>query len=449
MTASPSSPRLTLKVVSPSTPPPSTPSPHPHPPTPSSIPNPQPLASNPPSSLRPWLITGAIAATLVGVSFIPTSFEVGGSVVLEAKQGNRRQLTTPISGIIDWIDPAIQPGTVVKKGQTIAKLRSRELEQAIAQVEQEMVAIQQQQEDQLRRQIRADAEVKAAIAQAEALEQQAQLVRQLAQSTVPSQMQEIQAKINTQRQLLVSTEQELQRYDSLARNGAIPLMQRDKVQRERDRVAGELIALEQSLASTQQKLTQEVQVAEIQTSRQSLIIAAEQQKVASERQMTALHDRLLTTQKRLTQLQQDKNRLTLRAPIDGVVITPGFDLKLGKELKTDQELMAIVNVKAGLTGQVEIAEQDIGYVEPGKPVRFRLSRDKLRTFDAKVEKLIPNVQADQTEQKRTLSVLISVQNPDGQLQNGSSGFAYVYSEQIPVYERVRREIVRLFSFERL
>lgn len=442
MTASPTPSRLTLKVVSPPAPP-TPPAPLPHPPTPISPP------ATAPHALRPWLITGAISATLIGISFIPTSFEVGGAVVLEAKQGHRRQVTTPISGLIDWIDPALQPGTAVQKGQVIARLRSRELEQAIAQVEQEIVAIRQQQEDQLRRQLRAAADVKAAIAQAEALDQQASLARRLAQAEVPSQMQEIQTKIATQRQSLSSAERELQRYDSLANAGIIPQIQRDQKQQERDRVAGELEALQQSLASTQQKLTHDVQVADIQTARQTFLIAAEQQKVESERQMVALSDRLVTTQKRLAQLQQDQQRLTLRAPIDGVVITPGFDLKLGKELKTDQELMAIVNVAAGLTGQVEIAEQDAGYVQAGKPVRFRLSRDKLRTFDANVEKLIPNVQTHQTEQKRILSVLISVQNPDGQLQNGSSGFAYIYSEQIPLYERVRREIVRLFSFERL
>ncbi|MGI0486448.1 HlyD family secretion protein [Pantanalinema rosaneae CENA516] len=370
-------------------------------------------------------------------------------MILEAKQGNRRPLTTPIAGIVDWIDPAIQPGTSVKPGQIIAKLRSRELEQAIAQIEQDILIVKQQQEEQLRRQVQADAEVQAAIAQAAALEQQIQLARQMAQSTVPSQLQEIQSRIETQRQLLTSAEAELQRYESLVQEGAMSLMKRDEVQRNRDRTAGELASLERSLASTQQKLTQDAEALEIQSDKQSRLILAEQQKAASEQQMMALRDRLGDLQKRLTQLKQDQNALTLRAPIGGVIITPGFDLKLGKELKTDQELLAIVNVKEGLTGQVEIAEQDIGYVEPGKPVRFRLSRDKLRTFDATVERLIPNVQTHQTEQKRTLSVLLSVKNPDGQLQNGSSGFAYVYSEQIPLYERVRREIVRLFSFERL
>jgi multidrug resistance efflux pump len=343
----------------------------------------------------------------------------------------------------------IQPGVSVKKGQIIAKLRSRELEQAIAQVEQEIIAIKQQQEEQFRKQIRANAEVKAAIAQAAALDQQAKLARQLAQSAVPSQIQETQARIETQRQLLASFDQELQRYEVLAQAGAISLMKRDESKRSRDRAAGELAALERNLASTQQKLNQDTQTIEIQSTKQSLLIAAEQQKVNSEQQLIALRDRLSDAQKRFTELKQDQDHLTLRSPIDGVIITSEFDLKLGKELKTDQELLAIVNVKEGLTGQVEIAEQDIGYVQAGKPVRFRLSRDKLRTFDAKVEQLIPNVQTHQNEQKRTLSLLISVKNPDGQLQNGSSGFAYVYSEQIPLYERVRREIVRLFSFERL
>lgn len=144
-------------------------------------------------------ITGAIATALIGVSFIPTSFEVGGSVVLEAKQGNRRPLTTPIAGIVDWIDPAMQPGTSVKPGQIIAKLRSRELEQAIAQIEQDILIVKQQQEEQLRRQVQADAEVQAAIAQATALDQQIQLARQMPSQPCPRSSRRFNKRIAAQR----------------------------------------------------------------------------------------------------------------------------------------------------------------------------------------------------------------------------------------------------------
>lgn len=451
---SPHSPRLTLKVVSaPTSPLPSISSVSPsHPPSPPPSISPFPplptAPSQPQRSYRRLLVLGAIATGLMGVSLSPITYEVGGTVILEAKPGNRRTITTPIPGTIETIHPAIQPGVMVKRGQVIATLRSRELEREIVQVQQEIAVANQQIEEQARKQVQAESEVKAAIATSRALEQQSVLAKQIAQAAIPSQIQELQSTIDSKQKLLTSAERELQRYEMLVGEGAIALATRDKVQRERDAIAGEAKTAQQSLASIQQKLHNEAQTAEIQAFRQAAQVAAEQQVAASERPMQAMSDRSVQLQQRLAKLQQDQQRLVLRASIDGVVITPDFALKLGRELKPEQSLLEIVNLNE-LTGYVEVDEQDINYVQNGKPVRFRLSHDKLKSFDARVERIIPNVQSDQTKQRRTVSVLLQVSNSDRQLQNGSSGYARVYSETIPLYQRVGREILRLFSFERL
>lgn len=442
-TSAKSSSHLTLKVVSPS-----------------ASPLPAATSSSPPiktasaatpapsTTTRRLLMFSAIIAGLIGVSLFPITYEVGGTVILEAKPGNRRAVTTTIPGTIETLAPAIQPGAMVKQEQVIAKLRSRELEREMAQVQQEIAEAKQQIENQQRQQIRAEAAVKAAIATRQALEQQVVLAKQVAQENAPSQIQEIQTTIATKQTLLASAERELRRYDELLQDGAISQAARDKVQRDRDAIAGEMATAQQTLASIQHKLRNEVQNIQIQASRQTALVAAEQQTAESEWQMQATSDRLEQLHRRLTTLQQEQQRLVLRAPISGVVITPDFALKLGRELKPDQGLLEIVKLDE-LTGYVEIDEQDINYVQNGKPVRFRLSHDKLKSFDARVERTIPNVQSDQTKQRRTVAVLIHVNNPDGQLQNGSSGYARVYSETIPLYQRVGREILRLFSFERL
>jgi multidrug resistance efflux pump len=390
----------------------------------------------------------AIALGLVGVCLFPITYEVGGTVTLEAKPGNRRIVTTSIPGTLESIHSAIQPGAVVQQGQVIATLRSRDLEREVAQVQQEIVETKQQIEEQKRKQVRAEAAVQAAIAASQALEQQSNLAEQIAQADMPSQIQEIQTIIDTKQKLLISAEQELQRYEMLAKEGAISLSARDKAQRERDAIAGEVAIAQQNLQSTQQRFHNEARGIEIQASRQAVLVAAEKQTAESERQMQATGERLHHLQNRLARLQQEQERLVLRAPIAGVVITPDFTLKLGRELKPEQGLLEIVNLDE-LTGYVEIDEQDISYVQGGKPVRFRLSHDKLKSFDARVERTIPNVQSDQTKQRRTVSVLIHISNQNGQLPHGSSGYARVYSETIPLYQRVGREILRLFSFERL
>lgn len=445
--STPARPRLTLKVSTPASASLSVSS-SPHPPS-----SPSPLASPaspaPSISYRPWLISGTIALGLLGIGVIPIPSEVGGTVTLKAKPGNLRTISTPIAGVIDSLSPVVQAGSRLKKGQAIAQIRSRDVEREIAQMQQALAEANQQLEEQQRRQVRAATEVQTAIAQSTALQQQSKLANHLAQAMAPSPMQEIAANVHKQQVLLASAEAKLQRYDSLVQEGALPRQKWEEVRDERNRIAGEMEVSQRSLATTQQKLTQDADSVQIQIGRQETIIAAQRDAAQAEQQTQAIHERIANLKQRLQQLEGDRRSLTLRAPIDGVVISEGFDLKVGKELKPDQDLLEIVNLREGLVGSVEIDEQDIKSVQAGKSVRFRLSNDKLRGFDAKVERVIPNVKTDQTGQKRTLSVLISVKNQDEQLQNGSSGYAYIHSEQIPVYQRVRQEILRLFSWERL
>ena len=436
-TPSKSSPRLTLKVTSPPTPP--------IPPTPST----PPTSSTSSASRRPWLISGAIALGLIGVGFIPISYEVGGTVILQAKPGNHLVVYTPIPGIVESINPAVQMGKSVKKGQVIAQIRSREVEKEIASMQQELATANQQIEEQQRRQIRAAAEVQTAIAQKTALNQQAQLARQLAQATVPSQIQEIAANIHKQQLLLASVETKLQKYDKLVQDGVLPRQKWEEVQDDRNRMAGDLEVMRQSLATTRQKLTQETHTVEIQIGRQEEVITAQRDAAQAEQQTQAIRDRITNLQQRLQQLNRDRDRLTLRASISGIVFGDDFNLKVGKELKPDQGLLEIVNLREGLVGSIDVDEQDINSVQVGKSVRFRLASDKLKGFDANVDRIIPNVKTDQTGQKRTLEVQINVKNQHEQLQNGASGFAYIHSEQVPLYKRVKQEILRLFSWERV
>jgi hypothetical protein len=104
---------------------------------------------------------------------------------------------------------------------------------------------------------------------------------------------------------------------------------------------------------------------------------------------------------------------------------------------------------SGVVGVNVLEEQDVGTIQQGQSVRLRLTSNKLTQVNAKVVGIIPNVETDQTQQKHTVPVLIRVDNPDGQLANNSGGFAYIHSKQVRLYERMWREAVRLFAWERV
>src|SRR6476646_245835 len=152
----PPRPRLTLKVNSPA---PSVAPPRVEVP---SVPLPAPTIAPPRS--RKWMIAGTISLGLVGIGMIPTNFEVGGAVKLQAKQGNQRSVTAPFEGVVERIAPNIQHGVEVQQGQPIAYLRSRKLEQEIAQVQQELLTAQQQAEEQQGRWLQAQARVQTEVA---------------------------------------------------------------------------------------------------------------------------------------------------------------------------------------------------------------------------------------------------------------------------------------------
>jgi multidrug resistance efflux pump len=394
----------------------------------------------PTASHRPWLITGTIALALLGVGFIPISYEVGGPVTLKAKSGNLRTLSTPIAGVIDSLNSGVQAGSSVKKGQAIAQIRSRDLEREIAQTQQALAEAKQQLEEQQRRQVHATTDVQNAIVQNTALQQQAALANQLVQGEAPSQVQEIAANVHKQQVLLASADAKttaLRRSCARGRSASAKMGRGARRTQPNHWRNGSLAAIAGNHAAKAHPGCCFHSNSNWKTGNNYCCPT----RCGSSRAAHSGNGRSYCQfEPTLATVGARSPQSTLRAPIDGVIITEGFDLKVGKELKPDQDLLEVVNVRDGLVGSVEIEEQDSKAVQVGKNVRFRLSNDKLKGFDARVEQVIPNVKTDQTGQKRTLSVLISVTNQDEQLRNGSSGYAYIHSEQIPLYQRVRQEI---------
>jgi hypothetical protein len=76
-------------------------------------------------------------------------------------------------------------------------------------------------------------------------------------------------------------------------------------------------------------------------------------------------------------------------------------------------------------------------------VTFRPTSAKLTTYDAEVDKILPNLEPDQTQQRRIATVRVVIDNEDGRLQPGSGGYAKIFSEWIPLYERLGRELIKL------
>jgi multidrug resistance efflux pump len=175
---------------------------------------------------------------------------------------------------------------------------------------------------------------------------------------------------------------------------------------------------------------------------QSVSVIAAEQIAASTTQINAQQEAIVTLSDRLKALQQLRSKLELRATTGGTIITSDLDLLVGQELRPDTPLLQIANLHQ-LTANVQMSEEDLDYVEIGADVTFRPRQAKLETYRARVEDVLYNVQADDTKQQRVATVRVVIENPNDRLRPGSSGYARIFSEWIPLYQRVGRELLKL------
>jgi RND family efflux transporter MFP subunit len=105
---------------------------------------------------------------------------------------------------------------------------------------------------------------------------------------------------------------------------------------------------------------------------------------------------------------------TIRAPFDGWVaeklVSPGEQISSGMQATKVVTLVRIDPLRLSLT----VPQQDVGSVQPGQKVRFRVDSFPDRSFDATVKYIAPVV----TNNTRSMVVEAIVPNPDGALRPG-------------------------------
>lgn len=391
-----------------------------------------------------WIwVVGAIAG-IAGISLIPIPYQVGGNVQLDWRETARQSVYSPIAGVVQEI--LVNTGDTVRPGQVVAHLSSRELDREIAEIEEKLTRAHQELVSAKQEQVRAQAALLEANAKVASMHERAQRMQQrvlgMAQGTLPPEVQAL--KIEQQRlqgQLQEAQVQE-QRYEALWQEGAIARSELETRQMqtrnlERDFSAkGEQIRLAQrqlSDSASDEMASMRYQVASTQAAQLVTVGAG---------QLDVYGEAIATLTKRLQQLNKIKEQLTLRAATGGTVISSDLDLLVGQEIRPESALLRIANLNQ-LTANVEVREEDLDYVEKGAIVTFRPRQAKLDTYDARVEDVLYNVQPDNTQQRRVATVRVVIDNSDGRLRPGSSGYARISSEWTPLYERVERELLKL------
>jgi multidrug resistance efflux pump len=391
---------------------------------------------------RRWVILGIAIAGLTGAAFIPTPYQVGGSVQLDWKESARQSVRTPIPAIVTQV--VVKTGDTVQPGQVLAQLSSRELDQQIAEVEEKLARSGQELQSLEQEKNRAQANLLELAAKQQVTQERADRISARAAQQGRS-APEVQALIVEQQRLrgqLQESEIQVQRYQALYDQGAIALMNLEERQTQYRNVERDLAAKTEQVEYAKQQLSDSAQDEEASALVQNVSVNAATMIAGSTQQITAYQETLTTLEKRRQELLRSKAGLTLKATTSGTVITSDLDLLVGQEIRPDMALLQIANLHQ-LTANVQVKEEDLDYVQSGASVTFRPNQAKLNPYAARVEDVLYNVQTDDTKQQRVATVRVVIENPDGRLRPGSSGYARIFSEWIPLYQRVGREVLKL------
>jgi len=145
--------------------------------------------------------------------------------------------------------------------------------------------------------------------------------------------------------------------------------------------------------------------------------AAQAQLRVAEAQVQSAQAQVKQKQAALRQAQVDLEHTTIRAPVDGVVVSRQVDV--GQTVAASLQAPVLFTIAQDLTKmQVDtsVDEADIGRIELGGPVVFTVDAFPGRTFRGRVTQVRKAAQVVQNVV--TYTVVVAVDNPDGRLLPG-------------------------------
>jgi RND family efflux transporter MFP subunit len=148
------------------------------------------------------------------------------------------------------------------------------------------------------------------------------------------------------------------------------------------------------------------------------------------RSQSALDSSSLSTQKiQLEQAQREieyyqqlLDRTQLKAPVDGVLITPRIEEKIGSFLKKGEQFCELANMHK-TRAEVNVREGDVGYLEMGQKIRLKMNAFPTKKFYGTVT-LLGAQMAPQSETS-TYRIEAQIDNADLLLKSGMVGKAKV------------------------
>ncbi len=338
-------------------------------------------AGSPSGAARIFWVVLLIAA--LSVAFLPYEYDSGG--VVEVLPAARAQAVARTDGEI--LEVLVREGELVSRDQVLARTSSWEQENGVNSTEAQLGG--------------AEAQLNKLLAGAKAEE-----------------IDLAQKQVDSARSSLALSKGALDRADALLKTGTSTQKSFDEARSTYEEDLANLAVAEAQLELVRSEATPEE-------------LAVAQSDV----------DRLKTE---LAFRRDEMERTSIRAPMDGRVVTPNLDLLRGKYLRTGESLIEIERAEV-IKASIAVPEADIGLIKVGATVRLKAWGDSDREILGVVES-VGSAAVEQTSGS-VVQVLASFDNTDGLLRSNMTGYAKIDGGEMTVWRAYLRSLTRFFQIE--
>jgi putative peptide zinc metalloprotease protein len=378
------------------------------------------------------LVSAGLVLVLIAATLLPWEMKISGDFVIIAEK--KISITPQVVGNLKKI--YVDQGSLVHKNEILADIENLELSNDYEDTKGELSAQ------------RAALDLLKAGSRPEEIERARRLV-----ATKKAEVYNV-SRIGEERALLRETiakkEAELdnarlnyERTKSLLDNGLIARNEAD-----RTRTAYEVQQKELSEAKGQLSILEEQTQRNEDIKRKELAQADSELKIllagSRKESIRAAASQVKKLEEKLSILEQQKELLKIRSPIDGIVATPYLQNRTGDFLDKGDVFCEIVNDGTVII-EMPVPEKEIGDVKVDFPITIKVRGYPDRWYEARVRNIAPVAAVSGLE--RTVMVQGELNNPDGSLKAGMTGVGKILCGKRPIFQIATRRAIRWLRTE--
>jgi putative peptide zinc metalloprotease protein len=384
------------------------------------------------SPKRNLIVKGAVALLVVAALITPWEASSSSDCTLQLPPGHEDVARANVNAILAEV--FVHPGDQISAGTKIARLSNPELEDRLAQLNAEIQRLDSNNsrlEDEI--QIRSEIMLSAGLKETERkrilseLQNESSQIKSAVEKTaspLPASMAILQSGIELKQIELEHNTREVERYKKLYEQQLVGAQVYDRA------VAAMKIS-EKELQTAKAKLEAAiVEHRRLTSSTETTSLVAETESRAARSGFEALIAELSANRQQLTSLKQrqeilkrEYDGMIVTAPRSGVILGDDLRKQLGSHYIMGQEICRIGELENFLL-KIDVSEREISSVKLDNAVRFKLKTIPGKTFTGRVSKINAEPNTNATGQ-RFYPVEVLVENADGMLRPGMTGFARI------------------------